>query len=88
MHLKQNTVCFKEVEEPLRTGSYYENLKISNPDEFDVMLPIPVGRVDIKSVRRGWSLLQCGIKTWQEPTAKVSRGQHLIREQNAPGVQG
>ncbi|KAM6915808.1 cyclic GMP-AMP synthase [Xenentodon cancila] len=47
-HLKQNTDCFKDVEEPLRTGSYYENLKISNPDEFDVMLPIPVDRVNIE----------------------------------------
>ncbi|XP_034008412.1 cyclic GMP-AMP synthase [Trematomus bernacchii] len=45
-HLKQNTQCFKEAE-PLRTGSYYENLKISNPDEFDVMLAIPVDRVDV-----------------------------------------
>ncbi|XP_022054206.2 LOW QUALITY PROTEIN: uncharacterized protein LOC110954157 [Acanthochromis polyacanthus] len=26
-HLKENTQCFKEVEEPLRSGSYYENLK-------------------------------------------------------------
>ncbi|XP_045927483.1 cyclic GMP-AMP synthase [Micropterus dolomieu] len=48
MHLKQNTQCFKEVEEPLHTGSYYENLKISNPDEFDVMLPVPVNRVNIQ----------------------------------------
>ncbi|XP_030011193.1 cyclic GMP-AMP synthase isoform X2 [Sphaeramia orbicularis] len=47
-HLKNNTCCFTEVQEPLRTGSYYENLKISNPDEFDVMLPFPVERVDIK----------------------------------------
>lgn len=28
-HLKQNTQCFKEAE-PLRTGSYYENLKVSH----------------------------------------------------------
>ncbi len=28
-HLKENTECFKEVEE-LRTGSYYENLKVSH----------------------------------------------------------
>ncbi|KAG8000302.1 Elongation factor 1-alpha [Nibea albiflora] len=66
----KKTVCFKEVQEPLRTGSYYENLKISNPDEFDVMLPIPVDRVDIETVWRGWSLLPRGIKTKQEPSAK------------------
>ncbi|XP_071385723.1 cyclic GMP-AMP synthase [Centroberyx affinis] len=46
-HLKCNTTCFKDVED-LRTGSYYERLKISNPDEFDVMLTIPIDRVDIK----------------------------------------
>lgn len=74
-HLRKNTERFKEVEEPLRTGSYYEHLKvsqskfhpassslyivalynktfffltqISEPDEFDVMMPIPVDRVNI-----------------------------------------
>ncbi|KAF7651868.1 hypothetical protein LDENG_00104340 [Lucifuga dentata] len=46
-HLK-STVCFKDVKEPLHTGSYYENVKIANPDEFDVMLPMPVDRVDIQ----------------------------------------
>ncbi|XP_063046987.1 cyclic GMP-AMP synthase [Engraulis encrasicolus] len=30
----------------LPTGSYFENLKISNPDEFDVMFTIPVDRVE------------------------------------------
>lgn len=30
VHLKQKTECFKEVEDPLRTGSYYENLKVSH----------------------------------------------------------
>lgn len=29
LHLRNNTECFKDVEEPLRTGSYYENLKVS-----------------------------------------------------------
>ncbi|XP_046885482.1 cyclic GMP-AMP synthase [Hypomesus transpacificus] len=43
-HMKKNTECFREVKD-LRTGSYYENLKISNPDEFDVMLTVPVNRV-------------------------------------------
>ncbi|KAL3971799.1 polymeric immunoglobulin receptor [Sarotherodon galilaeus] len=47
-HLKQNTLSFKEVQEPLKTGSYYENLKICNPDEFDVMLPILVDRVKLE----------------------------------------
>nr|XP_015800200.2 cyclic GMP-AMP synthase [Nothobranchius furzeri] len=47
-YLKDHSIRFKNVKEPLRTGSYYENLKISNPDEFDVMLPIPVERVNIE----------------------------------------
>ncbi|KAF1375494.1 hypothetical protein PFLUV_G00220790 [Perca fluviatilis] len=46
VHLKQNTQYFKEVTE-LPTGSYYENLKISKPDEFDIMLAIPVDRVNV-----------------------------------------
>ncbi|XP_034753716.1 cyclic GMP-AMP synthase isoform X2 [Etheostoma cragini] len=73
MHLKQNTQCFKEVEE-LRTGSYYENLKISNPDEFDIMLTIPVDRVKVNpfgddgayysvELKRGKSPLQTFQKT-------------------------
>lgn len=28
-HLKKNSECFKEVEKPLCTGSYYENVKVS-----------------------------------------------------------
>uniref|UniRef100_A0A674AHI0 Cyclic GMP-AMP synthase n=1 Tax=Salmo trutta TaxID=8032 RepID=A0A674AHI0_SALTR len=46
-HMKTRTTCFKDVD-LLRTGSYYENLKISHPDEFDVMFNIPVERVDIR----------------------------------------
>ncbi|XP_061601373.1 cyclic GMP-AMP synthase [Cololabis saira] len=61
-HLKQNTICFKDVEEPLRTGSYYENLKISNPDEFDVMLPIPVDRVNIEPFGSDGAFYSVGLK--------------------------
>uniref|UniRef100_A0A8C6UJ59 Cyclic GMP-AMP synthase n=1 Tax=Neogobius melanostomus TaxID=47308 RepID=A0A8C6UJ59_9GOBI len=68
-HLKGNTLCFKLVEKPIHTGSYYENLKISNPDEFDIMFPIPVPRVHIEqfsddgafyiaSLKRGYSPLK------------------------------
>ncbi|XP_056327073.1 cyclic GMP-AMP synthase [Danio aesculapii] len=46
-HLKQDTTWCADVER-LRTGSYYENLKICEPDEFDVMLTVPVERVDIQ----------------------------------------
>ncbi|XP_062376004.1 cyclic GMP-AMP synthase [Sardina pilchardus] len=38
---------FKDIE-TLPTGSYFENLKISNPDEFDVMFTTCVERVDVQ----------------------------------------
>ncbi|XP_034407549.1 cyclic GMP-AMP synthase, partial [Cyclopterus lumpus] len=46
-HLKENSQSFREVEPWLGIESYYENVKISNPDEFDVMLPVPVKQVDV-----------------------------------------
>ncbi|XP_051771739.1 cyclic GMP-AMP synthase [Ctenopharyngodon idella] len=46
-HLKRNTTWCADIES-LRTGSYYENVKICEPDEFDVMLTIPVERVNIE----------------------------------------
>ncbi|KAJ8402714.1 hypothetical protein AAFF_G00363860 [Aldrovandia affinis] len=45
-YMKQKSEYFRDVEK-LHTGSYYENVKISEPDEFDVMLTIPVDRVDL-----------------------------------------
>ncbi|KPP63698.1 cyclic GMP-AMP synthase-like [Scleropages formosus] len=45
-HLRSQKDCFSSVER-LRTGSYYENVKIRQPDEFDVMLAIPVRSVEI-----------------------------------------
>nr|XP_006013678.1 PREDICTED: cyclic GMP-AMP synthase [Latimeria chalumnae] len=44
-HIKSQSECFKSVEK-LPTGSYYEYVKISEPDEFDIMVKIPVQRVD------------------------------------------
>ncbi|XP_030628295.1 cyclic GMP-AMP synthase [Chanos chanos] len=38
---------FKDIKE-LNTGSYFENVKIGEPDEFDVMMVVPVERVDIQ----------------------------------------
>ncbi|XP_019375876.1 PREDICTED: cyclic GMP-AMP synthase, partial [Gavialis gangeticus] len=37
---------FREVEK-LGTGSYYEHLKISEPNEFDIMLKVPIPRVQL-----------------------------------------
>ncbi|XP_056616163.1 cyclic GMP-AMP synthase [Triplophysa dalaica] len=45
-HLKKMMTWCCDIES-LTTGSYYENVKICEPDEFDVMLTIPVERVDI-----------------------------------------
>ncbi|XP_039994689.1 cyclic GMP-AMP synthase [Xiphias gladius] len=68
-HLENNTQCFKVVE-PLRTGSYYENVKISNPDEFDVMLSIPVDRVNIKPFGDGGAFYSVSLKRGNSPLKK------------------
>ncbi|KAL0964426.1 hypothetical protein UPYG_G00323690 [Umbra pygmaea] len=46
-HMNKNTKCFEHVSS-LKTGSYYENVKISDPDEFDVMFPVPIRRVNVR----------------------------------------
>ncbi|XP_042358679.1 cyclic GMP-AMP synthase [Plectropomus leopardus] len=66
-HLKEKTQCFKEVNEPLNTGSYYENLKISNPDEFDVMLAMPVDRVNINPFRQDGAFYSVQLKRGKNP---------------------
>ncbi|KAG9337987.1 hypothetical protein JZ751_027324 [Albula glossodonta] len=45
-HMKQKSEYFRDVKK-VSTGSYYENVKISDPDEFDVMLALPVDRVEL-----------------------------------------
>uniref|UniRef100_A0A8C9Y5R2 Cyclic GMP-AMP synthase n=1 Tax=Sander lucioperca TaxID=283035 RepID=A0A8C9Y5R2_SANLU len=69
MHLRRNTQCFKEVEE-LRTGSYYENLKISNPDEFDIMLAIPVDRVNVNPFGDDGAYYSVELKRGKSPWQK------------------
>ncbi|XP_048858308.1 cyclic GMP-AMP synthase [Brienomyrus brachyistius] len=46
-YLKRQTDCFRQVTS-LRTGSYYENVKVGQPDEFDVILAIRVQSVDLR----------------------------------------
>ncbi|KAF5910115.1 cyclic GMP-AMP synthase [Clarias magur] len=46
-HLKHNLSWCKDIS-PLKTGSYYENVKICEPDEFDVMLTVRVDRVRLE----------------------------------------
>ncbi|XP_026212560.1 cyclic GMP-AMP synthase [Anabas testudineus] len=69
-HLKDNTVSFKDVEEPLCTGSYYENVKISNPDEFDVMVPILVERVNIEPFGDDGAFYSVALKRGHSPLQK------------------
>ncbi|CAK6960762.1 cyclic GMP-AMP synthase [Scomber scombrus] len=69
-HLKKNSQSFQEVQEPLRTGSYYENLKISSPDEFDVMLPMPVTRVDIQPFGDDGAFYSVALKRGKSPLHK------------------
>uniref|UniRef100_A0A3B5M2L2 Cyclic GMP-AMP synthase a n=1 Tax=Xiphophorus couchianus TaxID=32473 RepID=A0A3B5M2L2_9TELE len=69
-YLKKETVYFQEVDEPLRTGSYYENLKISDPDEFDVMLPMPVERVQIEPFGENGAFYSVALKRGNSPLMK------------------
>ncbi|XP_035461229.2 cyclic GMP-AMP synthase [Scophthalmus maximus] len=68
-HFKQNTLCFKEVE-PLRTGSYYENLKISHPDEFDIMMCVAVDRVDVTPFGDDGAYYSVALKRGNSPLKK------------------
>ncbi|XP_069091787.1 cyclic GMP-AMP synthase isoform X2 [Pleurodeles waltl] len=43
---------FAEIER-LPTGSYYEKVKVSKPDEFDIMLKIPIGRIKLEPFDEG-----------------------------------
>ncbi|XP_033835223.1 cyclic GMP-AMP synthase [Periophthalmus magnuspinnatus] len=66
-HLRSETIWFRQVEEPLHTGSYYENLKISNPDEFDIMFPIPVQRIDIQPFTEDGAFYVVSLKRGYNP---------------------
>ncbi|XP_034538342.1 cyclic GMP-AMP synthase isoform X1 [Notolabrus celidotus] len=75
-HLK-NTQSFAKVEASLRTGSYYENLKISSPDEFDVMLPIPVDRVKVEPFGDDGAFYSVGLKRSSGPLQKFQEADTL-----------
>lgn len=104
LHLRKNTECFINVEEPLRTGSYYENLKvsqskfhrpssslykvafyktfcfftqISEPDEFDVMMPIPVGQVKTKPFGDNGAFYSVELKRGSSPLKKFQANDTL-----------
>ncbi|XP_076015258.1 cyclic GMP-AMP synthase-like [Genypterus blacodes] len=72
-HLKKNTVCFKDVQQKLGTGSYYENLKIADPDEFDVMMPMPVDRAEIKPFKEDGAFYSVGLKRGKNPLKRFQQ---------------
>lgn len=76
-HMKENTICFRAVKD-LRTGSYYENLKISNPDEFDVMLTVPDCRVDIQKFGDDGAFYSATLKRGTHPLKRFSQQDNTI----------
>ncbi|KAM4730172.1 cyclic GMP-AMP synthase [Anableps anableps] len=76
-YLKKETICFREAEDPVRTGSYYENLKISDPDEFDVMLPMPVERVQIEPFGENGAFYSVVLKRGNNPLNKFQQNDIL-----------
>ncbi|XP_048386993.2 cyclic GMP-AMP synthase-like [Stegostoma tigrinum] len=46
---KESGGCFSDVTK-LASGSYYENVKISEPNEFDIMIVIPIKRIQFLEV--------------------------------------
>ncbi|XP_076015057.1 cyclic GMP-AMP synthase-like [Genypterus blacodes] len=72
-HLKKNTLYFKDVQQKLGTGSYYENLKIADPDEFDVMMPMPVDRAEIKPFKEDGAFYSVGLKRGKNPLKRFQQ---------------
>ncbi|XP_075935513.1 cyclic GMP-AMP synthase [Anarhichas minor] len=72
-HLKKESQSFKEIKEPLHTGSYYEHLKISNPDEFDVMLPVPVDRVNVTPFGDDGAFYSVELKRGKSPLQRFQK---------------
>ncbi|XP_041867122.1 cyclic GMP-AMP synthase [Melanotaenia boesemani] len=74
-HLRK-TKSFQDVD-VLRTGSYYENVKISDPDEFDVMLCIPIDRVQIEAFGEDGAFYSVALKRGNNPLEKFQKGDVL-----------
>ncbi|XP_041107983.1 cyclic GMP-AMP synthase [Polyodon spathula] len=60
-HVKTSSEYFQDIAK-LPTGSYYENVKISEPDEFDIMLTIPVHRVQLEQFDSGGAFYSVSFK--------------------------
>uniref|UniRef100_A0A8C7XRV3 Cyclic GMP-AMP synthase a n=1 Tax=Oryzias sinensis TaxID=183150 RepID=A0A8C7XRV3_9TELE len=80
-HLKEKTQLFKEVQEPLNTGSYYEKVKISIPDEFDVMLPLLVERVNIEPFKEDGAFYKVALKRENNPLKALEKDGFLPASQ-------
>lgn len=52
-------------------------IQISNPDEFDVMLPIPVDRVDIKPFGEDGAFYSVALKRGRSPLQKFQEDSTL-----------
>ncbi|XP_063297807.1 cyclic GMP-AMP synthase-like [Pelobates fuscus] len=74
--LKEHPI-FKNISQ-MNTGSYYEGLKISKPNEFDIMLKIPVQRVELIDLDSG-AFYKCQFKRlpknnpWNRYADEISR---------------
>ncbi|XP_041043306.1 cyclic GMP-AMP synthase [Carcharodon carcharias] len=53
--------CFAAIAK-LASGSYYENVKISEPNEFDIMITVPVKRIDFMEVDSEGAFYQVAFK--------------------------
>ncbi|XP_067877293.1 cyclic GMP-AMP synthase isoform X2 [Heterodontus francisci] len=58
---KDSGRCFQAIKK-LPSGSYYENVKISKPNEFDIMITIPVKRIKIMEVDSEGAFYQVAFK--------------------------
>ncbi|KAI4903217.1 hypothetical protein NFI96_004338, partial [Prochilodus magdalenae] len=64
-HVKETLDWCKEIN-VLRTGSHYENVKICQSDEFDVMLAVSVERVDIQPFGEDGAFYTVALKRHQK----------------------
>ncbi|XP_067840266.1 cyclic GMP-AMP synthase-like [Heptranchias perlo] len=58
---KDSGGCFAAIKK-LSSGSYYENVKISEPNEFDIMITIPVKRIEFMEVDSEGAFYQVAFK--------------------------
>ncbi|XP_076830960.1 cyclic GMP-AMP synthase isoform X4 [Brachyhypopomus gauderio] len=77
-HLKKNLDWCKEIS-LLKTGSHYENVKICQPDEFDVMLTIPVERVEVQHFGEEGAFYSVAMKRQKHPLNRFLNEDNTIK---------